>query len=64
MGDNCGFGIADCGIKKGARPRAQGARHKDVISYKLYVKDCTEYFGSSIKSTHPPKDSEQLITYN
>jgi hypothetical protein len=35
-----------------------------VISYALYGKDCTEYLGSSIKYTHSPKDTEQLITYN
>jgi hypothetical protein len=35
-----------------------------VISYKLYGKDCTEYLGSSIKSTHSSKVTEQLITYN
>jgi hypothetical protein len=49
---------------KGTRLRAQGSRQKDVISYRLYGKDSTEYLGSSIKSTHSPKDTEQLITYN
>jgi hypothetical protein len=51
-------------MAQGAGHKAQGTKMLYVISYTLYEKDCTEYLGSSIKYTHSPKDTEQLITYN